>query len=300
MRTKVDLSDIEDIKNSTNKKDFITRGKIHTESFFIPQVSEVVEEPYVDKDGEIKYTIVERKYELNKVTNPVIVDEATDLCRFGFYVISQLRKEFSKIEFEKKYLDDLKAFKIKFPEANKTTFVEDEIIRLNEIKEYLQKCIPGYYRESPEYQKLNSYLCFVRNKITEKTTPKQKKKTSYVWQNNPDKELPDLYSLMIDKYKLIAPGTTYDQFKAIFTGQPIESIEPIKWNQDNASELLYFNQAITNKVNNVWNIYQRLSACFVKPDGEQFDVAWKSLNYNISISLSPDKQRAIDELVNNF
>lgn len=164
MRTEVKLSDIEDIKNSTNK-DFINGGIIHTEPFIAPQLSEVVKEPYVDKDGEIKYTIVERKYKINKVTNPIIHDEATKLFRFGLYKISQLRKEFSEIEFEEKYLDDLKAFKIEFPEANKTTFVEDEIIRLNEIKEYLQKCLPVYYRNFPEYQKLNSYLNFVKNKI---------------------------------------------------------------------------------------------------------------------------------------
>jgi hypothetical protein len=59
--------------------------------------------------------------------------------------------------------------------------------------------------------------------------PKQQKKTSYVWQIDPDKELPELYRLMVNRYKLIAPETTYEQFKYIFTGQPIESIEPIKW-----------------------------------------------------------------------
>jgi hypothetical protein len=51
-----------------------------------------------------------------------------------------------------------------------------------------------------------------------KKPPKQQKKTSYVWQSNPDKELPELYSLMIKKYKLIAPETTYEQFKAVLQG----------------------------------------------------------------------------------
>jgi hypothetical protein len=130
--------------------------------------------------------------------------------------------------------------------------------------------------------------------------PKQQKKTSYVWQNNPDKELPELYNQMVDNYKLIASETTFEQFKAVFTGQPIESINPIKWHQENASELLYFNEAIRNKVNNVWNIYQRLTACFVKPDGKPFKVVWKSLKTHIGINLSPDKQKFIDELVSNF
>jgi hypothetical protein len=105
---------------------------------------------------------------------------------------------------------------------------------------------------------------------------------------------------MVVKYKLIASETTYEQFKAVFTGQIIESINPIKWHQDNASELLYFNEAIKYKVNDVWHIYQRLAACFVKPDGKPFKAVWKSLKTTIGINLSPDKQKAIDELVSNF
>jgi len=134
--------------------------------------------------------------------------------------------------------------------------------------------------------------------------PKQQKKTSYVWQNNPDKELPELYSLMIDKYKLIAPETTYEQFKGIFTGQPIESIEPIKWHQENASELLYFIgrlEQLTDIVHNPKKAdYLKMTACFVKPDGNQFNAVWKSLKTNLEINLSSDKQKAIDELLKNF
>ena len=134
--------------------------------------------------------------------------------------------------------------------------------------------------------------------------PKQQKKTSYVWQNNPDKELPELYKLMIDKYKLIAPETTLEQFKAVFTGQAIESINPIKWHQDNASELLYFIDRLQKTNNIVHNPkkadYQKMTACFVKPNGSQFNEALKSLKTKIDINLSPDKQKAIYELVSNF
>lgn len=76
----------------------------------------------------------------------------------------------------------------------------------------------------------------------EKPQPKQnhKKLKSYVWQNNPDNELPELYSQMKDKYKLIAPETTYEQFKAVFTGQPInEKFKRIKWIKSNRL-LAYF------------------------------------------------------------
>lgn len=133
---------------------------------------------------------------------------------------------------------------------------------------------------------------------------KQQKKTSYVWQGNPDIDLPELHSLMIKKYRLIAPETTLKQFKAIFTGQPIESIKPIKWHQDNASELLYFISKLESSNNVVHNLknsdYQRIRHCFVKPDGEQFKVVWKSLKTNLEINLSTDKQLMINELISNF
>lgn len=184
-----------------------------------------------------------------------------------------------------------------------------ETTRLKKIQTYLELIqgllyhfkFPNEYNRAsvekirPELLEMEAYFT---NLLTK--TPKQQKKTSYVWQKNPDKELPELYKLMIDKYKLIAPETTLEQFKAVFTGQPINEIKPIRWHQDNASELLYFNEAIQAKVDNVWHIYQRLAACFVKPDGKPFNAVWKSLKTNIDINLSSDKQKAIDELVRNF
>jgi len=134
-----------------------------------------------------------------------------------------------------------------------------------------------------------------KNKI-----PNKKAAISYIWQTNPDKELPELYKLMKSEYNLIAPETTLEQFKDIFTGKPIESINPIKWHQDNACELLYFNEAINKNVNSVWTKYQRMESCFVKPDGKSFNAVWKSLKTNIEFNLSEVKQKAINELVNHF
>jgi hypothetical protein len=151
----------------------------------------------------------------------------------------------------------------------------------------------------PELLEMEAYFT---NLLTKGT--KQQQKTSYVWQNNPDEELPELYKLMLNKYKLIAPETSLEQFKAVFTGQAIESINPIKWHQDNASELLYFIDRLQQTNNIVHNPkradYQKLKACFVKPDGKPFNAVWKSLKTNLEINLSPDKQKAIDELVSNF
>lgn len=127
--------------------------------------------------------------------------------------------------------------------------------------------------------------------------------TSYLWQNNPEKELPELHSLMIDQYKLIASDTSYEQFKAIFTGQPIDNIVPIRWHDENASELLYFINRLEEAdqvIHTSRADYKKMIACFVKPDNTPFQAAFKNLKTNIDINLSPDKQRAIEELVNNF
>jgi hypothetical protein len=110
---------------------------------------------------------------------------------------------------------------------------------------------------------------------------------------------------MVNELKLIASETSYEQFKAAFSGQPIdESFEPIRWHQNNSSELLYFIDRLEQSNNIEHNPkradYMKLKACFVKPDGSQFDVVWKSLKTNIEINLSPDKQKVIDGLIKDF
>jgi hypothetical protein len=159
---------------------------------------------------------------------------------------------------------------------------------------------------TPQMAKVLGYN-IVPNTIDLSKTKKplnEQRKTSYKWENNPDKELFELFNLMISKFKLISLETTYDQFKSVFTMKPLESIKPIKWHQDNASELLYFIERLEQSDNIIHNPkrsdYQKLKACFVKPDGTQFKVAWKSLKTNIELTLSPEKQKAIDELVSNF
>lgn len=129
-------------------------------------------------------------------------------------------------------------------------------------------------------------------------------KITYQWQNNPKIELPELYSLMHDEYKLIASETSLESFTAIFTGQPIDSsIIPIRWHQDNATELIYFIDKLeqSGQVKHTKKAdYQKMIACFVKPNGTKFQAAFKNIKTNISINLSLGKQKAIDELVNNF
>lgn len=169
--------------------------------------------------------------------------------------------------------------------------------------------IENWLKGSGNYQKglyLKNLIESFYQKKEEKPKPKQNKKlTSYKWQGNPNKELPELYKLIKDKYNFIATETTYEQFKAIFTGQPIdENFKPIQWHQDNASELLYFIDRL-EKLNNIAHNpnradYEKLKACFVKPNGKPFNEALKSLKTNLEINLSQEKQKAINELVENF
>jgi hypothetical protein len=216
--------------------------------------------------------------------------------------IEQFKKNFQKLRLKavEKWTDELN--NIEPPQA--VAKIDKQLYQLRK-KELLAEIGADSLNDWDRWlQKYLSNEIDHQQKRPARKPPKQQKKTSYVWQNNPDKELPELYSLMIKKYKLIAPETTPEQFKAVFTGQGTESINPIKWHQDNASELLYFIVRLEQSNNIEHNPkrtdYQKLKACFVKPDGSPFKAVWKSLKKNIDINLSPDKQKAIDELVSNF
>lgn len=123
---------------------------------------------------------------------------------------------------------------------------------------------------------------------------------SFKWINNPDIELPKLFIQIKDNYKLISTETTLEQFCLIFKGVYIEDIIPIKWHSDNLSELIYFNQQLLKRTQKEWRIYQRLKACFVKPDGTNFKGAFKALNQNVYINLAESKQKNIDSLMDSI
>lgn len=206
-------------------------------------------------------------------------DNINDKIIFLINLYSDYRENHSFGEYDYMIFIDEKT------EIERTELAEFINIELNSLKD--------------ELNKVDS------NNISNKIKSISTKKTSYFWQTKPETELPELYILMIDTYKLIASETTYEQFNAVFTRQPIDdSFEPIKWHQDNASELLYFIYRLEQLENIAHNPkradYQRLTSCFVKPNGMQFKVHWKQIKQSISTNLAPDKQKAIDELVNNF
>ncbi|WP_162427845.1 hypothetical protein [Pontibacter pudoricolor] len=142
-------------------------------------------------------------------------------------------------------------------------------------------------------------------------TPKEK--LSYTWLSKSDTDLIELHQHLINA-KLIDPATTLEQFKAVFRAQPLHIVKdnPIKWHEDNASELLYFILQLEGTDDEMypdgWLIkkgnranYKRLTACFVKPDGEQFTENFKQAKQNLKDPvLAPAKQAVIDSIVNQF
>lgn len=198
-------------------------------------------------------------------------------------------------------------------------FIENDLqaelnFTINSYKREHEKTGDNYYHRiyAIDYKnKINVLTDWLENapdldlfRDLKKNSGKPREKYSYLWQNNPDKELKELYSFMVNTYHLITPETSYKQFREIFTGQPIKSITPIKWREDNASELLYFINRLEKSHNIRHNVnradYQKLKACFVKPNGKVFNEAFKSLKTNIEIALSADKRKIIDDLINRF
>jgi hypothetical protein len=175
-----------------------------------------------------------------------------------------------------------------------------EIIEANLWKsDIIEKGFTDLYEK--DLIQIDHYISFLeqeRDNLTKSKPKKQKTKISYIWQNNPDKELPELYRLMIDKFKLIASETKYEHFEAVFKGQPIESIEPIKWNVAknlNAYfiEQLFIKKKISVSNNDVWEIAK---LCFI--DGTNFSQLI-DLYKNNKKGL-PKNHFLIDELINTL
>jgi len=151
---------------------------------------------------------------------------------------------------------------------------------------------------------ITNKIAVINRKLSKEKPKRDETKISYDWQNKPDTELKQLFELMTNKYKLIALETAYDDFEAVFTACPIDKdFKPIKWHDDNASELLFFIHTLKDSglvSGNPKRIdYKRMIACFVQPDGEPFKASWKQLKQDI-IKLSYSWQKAIDELFYNL
>ncbi len=132
----------------------------------------------------------------------------------------------------------------------------------------------------------------VRNSKKVKTT------RSYKWLGKPE-DLNELYRKMKDFF---SGETKFVDFKNIFSNKEISIINPIKWHDDTASELLYFimqlveNGLIEGKRLN----YLTLTGCFLKSDGKKFTANFKNLKQSIPIKLTLAKMAKIEAIVKSF
>jgi hypothetical protein len=195
-------------------------------------------------------------------------------------------------EYATSFMDQ--KFSLKKREKGLSGITKEEFCKLE--LEYISQIEPS---EQDIKVLIERYKLLLQNVQNTKDKPKPTL-LSYHWNSNPDIELPELYSAMKDIYRLIDQSTTWEQFEAVFIGRPLDEIEPIKWHDDNATELLYFNEELVSQVDKARYKYKRMAACFVKPNGEPFDAVWKSLKTHLSINLAKRKQEAIYQMFMEF
>lgn len=165
--------------------------------------------------------------------------------------------------------------------------------------------------ESNFKQLENRYRETIRQNNSQFRTSEMKDKRkiieSYKWQGKkPVNDLSELYQLL---NKHLSKETSLEQFKTIFSGIDVSKITPIKWHDDNASEVLYFiyrlaaNNCIDerkNKNDEPRLNYVKLKACIIQSNGKKFTANFKELKQKIDIFLSKEKRDEIDKIVKQF
>lgn len=122
-------------------------------------------------------------------------------------------------------------------------FLKDELINADDGIDRINKLSTNTFFKADVIQ-IEKYKLFLKAEIerTEKSTnlrpAKKNTAKSYQWQGDAEKELPKLYQMLI-RDEIIDEQTDLKDFKATFTGQPTETIKPIKWTNSNRL-LAYF------------------------------------------------------------
>lgn len=117
-----------------------------------------------------------------------------------------------------------------------------------------------------------------------------RRETSFKWTGR-EKELKELMRLMI-KGNWIDKETNLKDFKAIFTEQPLESIQPIKWGSNIGAEVLYFFKELKGKfVTSERMNYKKMNKCIIKQNGKEYNInSWKAISTTIEIDFSKEKK----------
>ena len=140
-------------------------------------------------------------------------------------------------------------------------------------------------------------------KIAEVKPRSTRSKITYKWLKNDDK-LHKFKSLLI-KNKLIDHRISFQDFKAIFTGQPINQIENcIKWSNDNVTQLLYLikylmDNEILKKPKQNYD-YIQMNNCFERLNGEKFTGNFRTLMSKIEFDVSEDYKAILKNIVSHL
>ena len=237
----------------------------------------------------------------------------TERVKTGLVMFSKLKEFIGCCSDPKKpisYIDDFpnlynrhKAeYKKQFQLATDSQFRKRYISKAERLLTGIKVLLPTHI-DTTEFIICERYLReYLSGKPKNETTKSEK--LTYQWTGKRN-ELKGFYHAMRDKSKLILPETTYEQFKYIFTGEPVDGVKnPIRWHDNNASELLYFiGQLFENnliiRIRKTMD-YQLLKACFVDSNGHAFNQELKSLYTAVIYTLSEEKQAAIERLIHSF
>jgi len=125
---------------------------------------------------------------------------------------------------------------------------------------------------------------------------------SYEWlAKNSEEDILELFNALSGKY--ISSECSCEDFRHVFSGDPLNEIQPIKWKRDIPSEVIYLIKMLKeyNFIEpNKRFIYIQLKKLFVRPDGNPFDQKLKQISNNIETGLSSKKQDELLEIVKSL
>lgn len=142
----------------------------------------------------------------------------------------------------------------------------------------------------------SAVLDFLNTVIFNKQDTK-KELTTYQWLTDPEKELPELSELYKRMNGKFIAETDFESFRAIFTGQPVQSITKLKWLAGSAM-LAYFIDSIRNKMPLATDMWETAKHCFEK--SKSLKQSQQSYLKNKINNGKPKKFKLIDELLTNL
>ncbi len=186
----------------------------------------------------------------------------------------------------------------------KAKSIENPIQRLKVLQDLKNKV--DYYIASGDWtdhrdgRDFSEMLRLDIERISKTKAPANQPKTSYTWLNNPNEELPELHQKMI-KAGLIAPDTDPENFKNVFKGQPLNEVDPIRWEKEH-NLLAWFIKKLFGYIEKEKNPWDIAKYCFTYFSREASDYILadnlRQANQRRKGNSKPKKSYLVDELFN--